>query len=318
MTDRRTHARDLALTSLETLRRGSKAALAQALAALERAPDAPQSLALLDAAYAAPIAQVIGLTGPPGVGKSTLAGALIRAYRAQGQRVGVIAVDPSSRRSGGALLGDRTRLQTDPADEGVFVRSMAARDRLGGLAELTLSAMVLMRALYDILLLETVGVGQSETDVAEAADTVLFCVQPGSGDSLQFMKAGIVEIPDLVAVTKADMGAAAIRARADVKGALGLGAEENEGWDVPVLLVAATTGEGMEKLVAELDRHWQWLGEGGRLARRRQAQAERWLEEGLRDRFGREGLKRAGPLALPEGRSPFRAAAEIAERLRAG
>ena len=302
------------LPSLDELR-SSKAALARALAALEHSPQAPDNLALLDAAYAAPTAQVIGLTGPPGVGKSTLAGALIRAYRGRGQRVGVIAVDPSSRRSGGALLGDRTRLQTDPTDENVFVRSMAARDRLGGLADLTLSAMVLMRALYDLLLIETVGVGQSETDVAEAADSVLFCVQPGSGDSLQFMKAGIVEIPDLVAVTKSDMGPPAIRARADVKGALGLAAEEHEGWTVPVLLVAATTGDGIETLTAELARHWQWLGEAGRLAARRHSQAQHWFEAGLRDRFGREGLARAGRLALPEGRSPFREAAEIAKRL---
>ena len=302
------------LPSLDEIR-GSKAALARALAALEHSPQASENLALLDAAYAAPTAQVIGLTGPPGVGKSTLAGALIRAYRARGQRIGVIAVDPSSRRSGGALLGDRTRLQTDPADEAVFVRSMAARDRLGGLADLTLSAMVLMRALYDLLLIETVGVGQSETDVAEAADSVLFCVQPGSGDSLQFMKAGIVEIPDLVAVTKSDMGQAAIRVRADVKGALGLAAEEHEGWTVPVLLVAATTGEGIDRLVDELDRHWQWLSEAGRLAARRRAQARHWLEAGLRDRFGREGLARAGRLELPEGRSPFHVAAEIAKRL---
>jgi LAO/AO transport system kinase len=295
--------------------RASKAALARALAALEHSPQAPGSLALLDSAYLAPTAQVIGLTGPPGVGKSTLAGALIRRYRAQGRRVGVIAVDPSSRRSGGALLGDRTRLQTDPDDENLFVRSMAARDRLGGLADLTLSAMVLMRALFDILLIETVGVGQSETDVAEAADSVLFCVQPGSGDSLQFMKAGIVEIPDLVAVTKSDMGQVAIRARADVKGALGLAADGREGWAVPVLLVAAASGDGVEKLIGELSRHWQWLGEKERLGARRRAQARHWLEAGLRDRFGRDGLARAGRLELPEGRSPFHEAVEIAKRL---
>jgi LAO/AO transport system kinase len=192
---------------------------------------------------------------------------------------------------------------------------MAARDRLGGLADLTLSAMVLMRALFDILLIETVGVGQSETDVAEAADSVLFCVQPGSGDSLQFMKAGIVEIPDLVAVTKSDMGQVAIRARADVKGALGLAADGREGWAVPVLLVAAASGDGVEKLIGELSRHWQWLGEKERLGARRRAQARHWLEAGLRDRFGRDGLARAGRLELPEGRSPFREAAEIAKRL---
>ena len=155
-------------------------------------------------------------------------------------------------------------LQHDPEDPGVFVRSMAARDRLGGLAELSIAAMVLLRALYDVVILETVGVGQSETDVADSADTVVFCVQPGSGDSLQFMKAGIVEIPHLVVVTKADMGAAAKRARADVEGALGL-AEAGD-WPVEVLSLAALRGEGVEPLIAALDRRWAWLADAGRLA----------------------------------------------------
>ena len=261
-----------------------------------------------------PLAHVIGLTGPPGVGKSTLAGALIRSYRAAGKRIAIIAVDPSSRRSGGALLGDRTRLQHDPEDPGVFVRSMAARDRLGGLAELSIAAMVLLRALYDVVILETVGVGQSETDVADSADTVVFCVQPGSGDSLQFMKAGIVEIPHLVAVTKADMGAAAKRARADVEGALGL-AEAGD-WPVEVLSLAALRGEGVEPLIAALDRRWAWLAEAGRLARQRQAQARQWVVEGIRQRFGREGLKRAGEIALQPGESPFARLSDIARRLK--
>ena len=160
---------------------------------------------------------MIGLTGPPGVGKSTLVSALVRAWRAQARTVGVIAVDPSSRRTGGALLGDRTRIDVDPEDQGVFVRSLAARERLGGLADLAAAAMVLMRAIYDIVLVETVGVGQSETEIAEIADTVVFAVQPGSGDSLQFMKAGIVEIPDVALVTKADLGAIAERAKRDLE-----------------------------------------------------------------------------------------------------
>ncbi len=226
----------------------------------------------------------------------------------------VIAVDPSSRRSGGALLGDRTRLQHDPEDAGIFVRSMAARDRLGGLAELSVAAMVLLRALYDTVLLETVGVGQSETDVADSADTVVFCVQPGSGDSLQFMKAGIVEIPHLVAVTKADTGAPARRARADVEGALGL-AEAGE-WRVEVLSLAALKGEGVAELVGALDRRWTWLGADERLARQRRMQAERWVIEGIRERFGREGLRKAGRIELREGASPFARLAQTAERLR--
>jgi LAO/AO transport system kinase len=301
--------------TLEQLRAGGKAAVAAALAQLERAPDADETLALLDAAYAAPQAHVIGLTGPPGVGKSTLLGALIRHWRAAGRSVAVIAVDPSSRRSGGALLGDRTRLRTDPEDAGTFVRSMAARDRLGGLAALTLSAMVVMRALYDLVVIETVGVGQSETEIAGAADTVVLCVQPGSGDSLQFMKAGIIEIPHVMVVTKADTGEAAERAAADLGAALALAETDAGAWQPPVLRVAALRETGIGELAAALAGHWDWLGRDGRLGRARQAQAESWLAETIRERFGREGLRRAGPLTLAEGVSPFRASLEIARGL---
>ena len=158
------------------------------------------------AAWSAPPGLAIGLTGPPGVGKSTLTGALVKHYRAQGRRVAVLAVDPSSRRTGGALLGDRARIASDPSDKDLFVRSLAARDHLGGLAELAMPALVLFRALYDVVLIETVGVGQSETEVADLADLVVFCAQPSSGDALQFMKAGVAEIPDLVVVCKAPRG----------------------------------------------------------------------------------------------------------------
>ena len=226
----------------------------------------------------------------------------------------MIAVDPSSRRSGGALLGDRVRLLSDPEDPGLFVRSMAARDRLGGLAELTVAALVLMRAIYDLVLVETVGVGQSEADVAGAVDSVVFCVQPGSGDSLQFMKAGIIEIPHVAVVTKADVGAAAQRALADLKGALALSAPR-EGWEVRVLAVSARERTGLDELSATLDRHAAYLAEGGRLAALRHAQAEAWLKDALRERFGREGARRAGPVALEAGESPFRKLAEIARRL---
>jgi LAO/AO transport system kinase len=299
--------------ALQRLKSGGKPAIAAALADLERHPEAPTSLALLDAAFAAPSAHVVGLTGPPGVGKSTLAGVLIRLYRKQGRRVAVIAVDPSSRRSGGALLGDRTRLAHDPEDDGIFVRSMAARDRLGGLAELTIAAMVLLRALYDIVLLETVGVGQSEADVADCADTVVFCVQPGAGDSLQFMKAGIVEIPHLVVVTKSDMGEAAARARADVEGALELA--DGDGTPVEVLALSAARGEGVDELQAEIDRRWQWLAREERLVVQRQHQAQGWLVDSLRQRFGRRGLERAGEIALAPGESPFARLADLSKAL---
>ena len=302
--------------TLDEIRTGGKAGLARALAELERAPDAPATVALLDRAYSEPRAHVVGMTGPPGVGKSTLMNALISGWRQRGRTVGCIAVDPSSRRSGGALLGDRTRLTTDPEDQGVFVRSMAARDRLGGLAALTVSSMVLMRALYDMVLIETVGVGQSETDVVGVADTVLFCVQPGSGDSLQFMKAGIAEIPHVVVVTKADMGAPASRARADVLGALGLGGADHDGWEPPVLMVSSAKRQGVDELIAGIDSHAAFLAADGRLAAARHAQAEDWLEEAVRERFGREGVRRAGNLSLADRSSPFGRLAELASHLR--
>ena len=224
----------------------------------------------------------------------------------------MIAVDPSSKISGGALLGDRTRLRTDPGDQGVFVRSMAARDRLGGLADLTVAALVLMRALFDIVLVETVGVGQSETDVSSAVDTVVLCIQPGSGDALQFMKAGIVEIPDIVAVTKTDMGASAAQAQADLAASLDLRLRAPGDWAVAALGVSALKGEGIDALAALIDRHGAHLVPT--LAVRRQRQAQDWLVQFVRDRWGREGLKRVGEIVLPPGASPFAALAGLRAR----
>jgi len=294
--------------TLSALRDGGKRALAAALADLERDPEGEKAQALLDAAWREPKAHVVGVTGPPGVGKSSLCAALVAAWRKAGNTVGVIAVDPSSKSSGGALLGDRVRIVHDSADEGSFVRSMAARDRLGGLADQTPASMVLMRALFDRVLIETVGVGQSETDVAGVADTVVFCVQPGSGDSLQFMKAGIVEIPHLIIVTKADLGGAAERARADVAGALSLATAGDE-WPVRTLAVSSRNGEGMAKLVDALEAHRVHLSAGNRLLVARHRQSEGWIAESLRDRFGREGIARLGrlgfDLSLPAGAQPF-------------
>ena len=292
-----------------------KAALSKALGGIEAAPEAPATLALLDEAFAAPRAaqcHVVGITGPPGVGKSTLVGALIARWRTAGRSVGVIAVDPSSRRSGGALLGDRTRLRTDPEDHAIFIRSMAARERLGGLAALTYPAAVLMRALFDVLVIETVGVGQSETEIAGVADTVLLCLQPGSGDSLQYMKAGIVEIPDVVAVTKGDLGDPARRTAADAAGALSL---EAGGWSAPVLIVSAQTGQGVGDLLAAFERHCALLAETGRLAAKRSEQAEAWLADALRERFGSAGAKRAAEHPGDRGASPFRRFGALASLL---
>jgi LAO/AO transport system kinase len=292
---------NVALPALSTLTTGDKREIARALAAIETDANSDALSELLDAACVAARAHVIGLTGPPGVGKSTLTNVLVARARARGETVGVIAVDPSSRRTGGALLGDRARIATDPQDRGVFVRSMAARDRLGGLSDQTVAAMVLMRAVYDLVLVESVGIGQSEADIAFVADTVLLCVQPGSGDSLQFMKAGVTELPDVVAVTKADMVDAARRTRADVEGALTLYSEQRR---AAVVLVAASRGEGLDDLDKALGDHRAWLAEGERRARKRRAQEELWVEQAIRARFGSAGLRamnmktsRSGPFA---------------------
>jgi LAO/AO transport system kinase len=304
---------------LARLRAGGKPALARALAAVESAPEAETSLDLLDAAWAGARAHVVGLTGPPGVGKSSLTAALVTAWRKAGRSVGVIAVDPSSARTGGALLGDRIRLALDPEDQGIFVRSMASRGRLGGVADMTAAAMTLMRAVHDIVLIETVGVGQSETEISDLADAVVLAVQPGSGDTLQYMKAGIVEIPDIAVVTKADLGALAERARRDLEAAMRLQGRADEGWASPVIGLSALTGAGIPALLEALVAHRAHLEETGRLEARRAAQAQRWLLRAIRDELGRRSLERAHRevAALVEGRgaSPFRRLALIARAL---
>jgi GTPase len=301
---------------LAELQSGDKRAMAAALARIEQAPEAAATLALLEAAWTAPRAHVLGVTGPPGVGKSMLTARLIRLWRNAGERIGVIAVDPSSAVSGGALLGDRLRLAFDDPDPGLFIRSMAARDRLGGLAPDTVAAMALMRAVYDRVLIETVGVGQSETDIAVAADTVLLCLQPASGDTVQFMKAGIVEVPDLVAVTKADLGPLAQATAASCRAAIGPAGGVVSGRVAPVLLASASVGSGVAELAAAIDDHRAWLGEGDRLSARRRAQSERWLLSALRERVGSEGLRRLDPAAAAAAGSPFTRLHELTVRLR--
>jgi len=299
---------------LSGLRQDGKRGLAQALARLESNPEAADVQSLLDEAWNAQSGLAVGLTGPPGVGKSTLANALVKALRTRGQSVAVAAVDPSSRASGGAILGDRARIDADPADQGVFVRSFAARDRLGGLADLAAPSTVLFRALYDWTLIETVGVGQSETEIADIADIVVFCAQPASGDALQFMKAGVMEIPDLAVVTKADMGTAARRAAADLKAALALAARH--GAAPQVLTCSASTGEGLEPLVEALVTLGADL-QGPKLIAKRRAQAEAWVAQSLKARFGREGYAALGEAArLRWDETPFARERQAASSLK--
>jgi LAO/AO transport system kinase len=302
------------MITLDDLAEGGKPALARTLSVIERDEAQADVAALLDDAYSHARAHVIGLTGPPGVGKSSLLAALIPRWRALGRTIGVIAIDPSSRRTGGALLGDRARLKTDPDDQGVFVRSMAARDKLGGLGPQTLAACVLMSALFDLVVIETVGVGQSETDIEGLADTVGFCIQPASGDSLQFMKAGIVEIPHLCIVTKADMGPAAERAVSDASGALSLAEATHDGWTIPVMAASSSTGLGLDRVITSLDDHYRHL-KATQSAQDRKLRAQAWINEAIRDRFGRFGLQRAAAIELPSGLGPFARLAAISKIL---
>ena len=191
--------------------------------------------------------QIVGLTGPPGAGKSSLLSALLAEWRAAGRTVAVLAVDPSSKRSGGALLGDRALIEHDPEDDGVLIRSTAAGGRLGGLAVATREAVEALAPAFDLVVVETVGVGQSETDVEEVCDQVAVVVQPASGDVLQFLKAGIMEVPDVLVVTKADLGSAAERAQRDLAQALAaIGSK-----DVPVVAVSSMPPpSGIEELRA--------------------------------------------------------------------
>jgi LAO/AO transport system kinase len=239
-------------------------------------------------------AHVIGLTGPPGAGKSSLLSALVRAWRDAGRSVAVLAVDPSSKRSGGSLLGDRARIEHDPRDDAVLIRSTAAGTRLGGLAAPTREAVEALAPAFDVVVVETVGVGQSETDVEEVADTVAVVVQPGSGDTLQFLKAGIMEVPDVLVVTKADLGQIALRAQRDLRAALrSLGSR-----GTPVVSVSSVPPPaGIDELVEALDAHREVVDVPARRvrARRLAALADFTVEHGeraLRALGGRRAAER--------------------------
>ena len=259
-------------------------------------------------------ARIIGLTGAPGVGKSTLTAALVGAFRAAGRRVAVLAVDPSSPFTGGALLGDRIRMQEHATDEAVFIRSMATRGHLGGLAAATPQAIrVLDAAGFELVIIETVGVGQAEVAIASLADSVAVLLAPGLGDAVQAAKAGILEVADLFIVNKADKPDAQQVVR-DLRGMLALGGGK-EGWKPPIITTTATTGDGLAEVVTRLDAHWDWLAESGELKRRRLARAREEITAlafaALRARVTKAGVDELAARVADGTLDPFQAAEDI-------
>ncbi len=249
-----------------------------------------------------PGAARIGVTGAPGAGKSTLLDALVRVLRARDETVAIVAVDPSSRQTGGALLGDRIRMRSVGADPGVFIRSMAARDQLGGVAAGVRAAIAILAASFDCILVETVGVGQSESEVASLVDSLVFVANPGSGDALQFMKAGLLEWPDVFVVNKADVGPPATRTASELESALALGPRDSAGWQPPVLMLSARDGSGIDDLVDALGAHRRHLIDSGELRARRAAGRDAHVVESLARRYGSHGLEQLGGARAVEER----------------
>jgi LAO/AO transport system kinase len=276
----------------ERLLSGDKRALARGISLVE--DDDPEGWALVREVYPKTgNAAVVGFTGPPGAGKSTLIGALVRHRRAADRDVAVLSIDPSSPFRGGALLGDRIRLTEHFLDPGVFIRSMANRGALGGLSEAALQAALLMDASgRDDVFLETVGVGQAEVDIIDHADTVVLVLMPGSGDSIQALKAGVMEIPDIIVVNKSDHPLTDTMVR-EIRGVLSLAPQR--GWRVPIVKTEASRGTGVDELIEQLDKHRAHIEEEGTLSERRKrnlrneviglaaARMKRRLEEEVRE-----------------------------------
>ena len=250
----------------ERLLAGDKRALARAISLVEN--DDPEGWRLVREVYPSTgRAAVVGFTGPPGVGKSTIIARLVEGARARDRQVAVLSIDPSSPFTQGALLGDRIRLADHFLDPGVYIRSMASRGSLGGLSEATLQAALLMDASgKDDVFLETVGVGQAEVDIIDHADTIVLALMPGSGDSIQALKAGVMEIPDVIVVNKSDHPLTDTMVR-EIRGVLSLGPQE--GWRVPIVKAEATRNEGIEELAEKIAEHREFIEKEGTLAERR-------------------------------------------------
>ncbi len=302
---------------LERARAGDKRAVARLLSVVEN--DEPGAAEAVSALY--PLtgqARIVGITGPPGGGKSTLVNRLAGVYREQADRVGVVAVDPSSPFTGGALLGDRIRMRERFLDEGIFIRSMASRGHAGGLARATSRVVNVLDALgYGVVLVETVGVGQEEVEVVRVADTVCLVTVPGLGDDIQAIKAGVLEIADVLVVNKADRPGADETAR-DLTQMLKLGKPRTE-WTPPILRTTASTGEGVDQLVRAIEKHRAWAAASGERERRRRdaarAEVEQLLREALvrrlRDRVGGGGLERAIARVAERAIDPYAAVEEL-------
>jgi LAO/AO transport system kinase len=299
---------------------GDRRALARAISLVEN--DEPEGWALVREVYPQTgKAQIVGFTGPPGVGKSTLIGRLIEEARARDRGVAVLSIDPSSPFTKGALLGDRIRLSDHFLDRGVFIRSMASRGSLGGLSEAALQAALLMDASgKDDVFLETVGVGQAEVDIIDHADTVVLVLMPGSGDSIQALKAGVMEIPDVIVVNKSDHPLTDTMVR-EIRGVLSLGPQE--GWRVPILKTEASRGEGIAELAEKIGEHHAFIREQGTLAERRRrnlmnevlalatARLRRRLEAQVRDD---ESVQELLDEVVARRLDPASAAAKLLER----
>ncbi len=290
-----------------------KILLSKTLEKIEVDRNKESTIKMLDKYHSSPKAHVLGVTGPPGVGKSSLIDKLIITLRKKKKTVGVIAVDPSSSSSGGALLGDRTRFLLNPNDDGVYVRSMASKNYLGGISELTYPTMTIMRSEFDFLIIETVGVGQSETYIKDTVDTVLLCVQPGSGDTIQFMKSGIFEIPDLIAVTKCDFEKLSNQTYTDLLGSKSYFNKIND-WEINIIQTSAQKNIGVESLFKSFQKRWEWLSKENRLVKKRNFQDLEWIKKSIIKEFGTVGLNKV--LAEIEySNNPFLTLSKINKKL---
>ena len=266
---------------LEAAVSGDVRALGKALSVIE--DGTPELTELLSGLPDSGSALLIGVTGPPGVGKSTTTGALISEYRSKGLRVAVLAVDPSSPVTGGALLGDRIRMQEHALDEGVFIRSMSSRGQLGGLSSATQAAAKVLDAVgFDVIIVETVGVGQSEVDVVNAVDTVVLVLAPGAGDGVQAAKAGILEIADIYVVNKADRDGAEGVVR-ELRSMIGLGSNSQASWTPEIVTTTATIGQGLAGLVLAISKHHDWAVASGDRALRSVERAKLNLRRAVLD-----------------------------------